>query len=80
MYCSIAVLDNEDLFGFTREATHPEHRVKVQVLFRCRTQDPCSWVGKGREGREGMARGGAYDVQLPMSMENPEKYSLYPQR
>lgn len=43
----IAVLDN-DLLGFTIKATHPEHHVKVQVLLRCYTHDPCSWVEEGR--------------------------------
>ena len=36
----------QDLLGFTVKATHPEHHVKVQVLSRCCTQDPCNWVGK----------------------------------
>lgn len=65
---SISVLDNRDLLGFTMKATHPEHRVKVQVLFRCRTQDPCSWV-RGRGGgraKKGKEEAGA---ELPMSME-----------
>jgi hypothetical protein len=41
------------LLGFTVKATYPEHHVKVQVLSRCCTQDPCNWVGEGKgEGGE----------------------------
>jgi hypothetical protein len=42
---------HEDLLGFIMKATHPEHHVKVQVSFRCCTQDPCNWVREGERGR-----------------------------
>jgi hypothetical protein len=42
-----------DLLGFTIKATDPEHHVKAQVLLRCRTQDPCSWVGENGQQEEG---------------------------
>ena len=62
------ILDG-DLLDFTM-ATYPEHHIKVQVLFRCCTQDTCNWVRQG-------AGGGGVKKEKNKQTQREETYLRY---